>query len=118
MVDGRVWCFVFCVLCFVFCVSRCRRHDPCVVNRAIPIVEAMAALVLADAALGQLARDASAPRTDKPASTTPLPQKPLPTPEEMAAAAAKVDAASGSGPSSWDAKAATAAEPPAKKQKT
>jgi len=94
------------------------RHDPCVVNRAIPIVEAMAALVLADAALGQLARDASAPRTDKPASTTPLPQKPLPTPEEMAAAAAKVDAASGSGPSSWDAKAATAAEPPAKKQKT
>ena len=105
-------------MCFVFCVSRCRRHDPCVVNRAIPIVEAMAALVLADAALGQLARDASAPRTDKPASTTPLPQKPLPTPEEMAAAAAKVDAASGSGPSSWDAKAATAAEPPAKKQKT
>lgn len=35
------------------------RHDPCVVPRAIPIVEAMAALVLVDAALAQLARDAS-----------------------------------------------------------
>jgi chorismate synthase len=32
------------------------RHDPCVVNRAIPIVEAMAALVLADAALLQKTR--------------------------------------------------------------
>lgn len=32
------------------------RHDPCVVPRAVPIVEAMAALVLADAALRQLAR--------------------------------------------------------------
>lgn len=32
------------------------RHDPCVVNRAIPIVEAMAALVLADAALIQKTR--------------------------------------------------------------
>ncbi len=29
------------------------RHDPCVVNRAVPIVEAMAALVLADSALRQ-----------------------------------------------------------------
>ena len=27
------------------------RHDPCVVNRAVPIVETMAALVLADLAL-------------------------------------------------------------------
>ena len=27
------------------------RHDPCVVPRAVPIVEAMAALVLADAIL-------------------------------------------------------------------
>jgi chorismate synthase len=34
------------------------RHDPCVVPRAVPIVEAMAALVLADAALVQLARAA------------------------------------------------------------
>eukprot|EP01121_Diplochlamys_sp_Union-15-3_P002884 TRINITY_DN12726_c0_g1_i1.p1 TRINITY_DN12726_c0_g1~~TRINITY_DN12726_c0_g1_i1.p1 ORF type:complete len:375 (-),score=75.73 TRINITY_DN12726_c0_g1_i1:24-1148(-) len=32
------------------------RHDPCVVPRAVAIVEAMAALVLADAALIQLAR--------------------------------------------------------------
>lgn len=36
------------------------RHDPCVVPRAVPIVEAMAALVLADAALIQLSRSASA----------------------------------------------------------
>lgn len=35
------------------------RHDPCVVARAVPIVEAMAALVLADAAMLQLARDSS-----------------------------------------------------------
>jgi chorismate synthase len=33
------------------------RHDPCVVPRAVPIVESMAALVLADAALRQKARD-------------------------------------------------------------
>lgn len=32
------------------------RHDPCVVNRAVPIVEAMAALVLIDAALVQRSR--------------------------------------------------------------
>lgn len=32
------------------------RHDPCVVPRAVPIVEAMAALVLADAALQQATR--------------------------------------------------------------
>jgi len=35
------------------------RHDPCVVPRAVPIVETMAALVLADAAILQLARQAS-----------------------------------------------------------
>lgn len=35
------------------------RHDPCVVPRAVPIVEAMAALVLADAALVQEARAAA-----------------------------------------------------------
>ncbi len=35
------------------------RHDPCVVPRAVPIVEAMAALVLADLALRQAARDHS-----------------------------------------------------------
>lgn len=32
------------------------RHDPCVVPRAVPVVEAMAALVLADAVLAQAAR--------------------------------------------------------------
>jgi chorismate synthase len=32
------------------------RHDPCVVPRAVPIVETMAALVLADFALRQKAR--------------------------------------------------------------
>jgi chorismate synthase len=36
------------------------RHDPCVVPRAVPIVESMAALVLADAALIQESRTASA----------------------------------------------------------
>ena len=35
------------------------RHDPCVVPRAIPIVEAMAALVLVDCAMRQEARAAS-----------------------------------------------------------
>ena len=33
------------------------RHDPCVVPRAVPIVEAMTALVLADMALCQAARE-------------------------------------------------------------
>ena len=37
------------------------RHDPCVVPRAVPIVEAMAALVLADFALRQGARQSSFP---------------------------------------------------------
>lgn len=37
------------------------RHDPCVLPRAVPLVEAMAALVLADAALLQLARQGGAP---------------------------------------------------------
>jgi chorismate synthase len=31
------------------------RHDPCVLPRAVPVVEAMAALVLADAALAAAA---------------------------------------------------------------
>lgn len=35
------------------------RHDPCVVPRAVPIVETMAALVLADAAMIQLARSSA-----------------------------------------------------------
>lgn len=41
-------------------VLECRgRHDPCVVPRAVAIVEAMAALVLADALLMQMARTES-----------------------------------------------------------
>ena len=35
------------------------RHDPCIVLRAVPIIESMAALVLADLAMKQLARVAS-----------------------------------------------------------
>ena len=35
------------------------RHDPCVVPRAVPIVEAMAALVIMDAVLAQNARKAA-----------------------------------------------------------
>jgi chorismate synthase len=35
------------------------RHDPCVVPRAVPIVEAMAALVVMDAVMAQYARDAA-----------------------------------------------------------
>ena len=37
------------------------RHDPCVVPRAVAIVEAMAALVLADAALIQTSRTSGFP---------------------------------------------------------
>ena len=37
------------------------RHDPCVVPRAVPIVESMAALVLVDLALRQEARKAASP---------------------------------------------------------
>jgi chorismate synthase len=35
------------------------RHDPCVVPRAVPIVEAMAALVIMDAVLAQRARESA-----------------------------------------------------------
>eukprot|EP00128_Syssomonas_multiformis_P008645 Colp12_sorted_trinity150504_noHs@1632 len=52
------------------------RHDPCVVPRAVPIVEAMAALVLADVAMAQLAREASvvgaAPAAPAPAADVML----------------------------------------------
>ncbi|KAF9081346.1 hypothetical protein BGX23_000981, partial [Mortierella sp. AD031] len=47
------------------------RHDPCVVPRATPIVEAMAALVLMDAAMIQLARQGAA------ALLPPMPETPL-----------------------------------------
>ena len=42
------------------------RHDPCVVPRAVAIVEAMAALVLADAALAQCTRLGVGPRPVAP----------------------------------------------------
>ena len=47
------------------------RHDPCVVPRAIPIVEAMTALVLIDALMAQYARERS--RSLLPALKTTLP---------------------------------------------
>ncbi len=40
-------------------IAATGRHDPCVVPRAVPIVEAMAAIVLMDLALQQRARKAS-----------------------------------------------------------
>jgi hypothetical protein len=65
------------------------RHDPCVVTRAIPIVEAMAALVLADCAMQQISREAAMPN--------PAPDKYLVIPkipeDRVAAAAAKAKAA-------------------------
>lgn len=48
------------------------RHDPCVVPRAVPIVEAMAALVVMDAVMAQEARQSA--RSKLP----PLPMKVLP----------------------------------------
>ena len=35
------------------------RHDPCVIPRAVPIVESMAALVIMDAVLAQSARQSA-----------------------------------------------------------
>lgn len=49
------------------------RHDPCVVPRAIPIVEAMTALVLMDAVLAQDARAQASSRLD-PATINALPR--------------------------------------------
>eukprot|EP00038_Savillea_parva_P006410 m.163620 g.163620 ORF g.163620 m.163620 type:complete len:421 (-) comp12319_c0_seq1:1835-3097(-) len=62
------------------------RHDPCVVPRAIAIVEAMAALVLADAAMQQLARETACPRTDGFLVQPTVPE------EEVAKAKAKLAA--------------------------
>lgn len=49
------------------------RHDPCVVPRAVPIVESMAALVVMDMYLGQCAR-AKAASGISPAAVAALPQ--------------------------------------------
>ncbi|KAJ5911339.1 chorismate synthase [Penicillium subrubescens] len=54
------------------------RHDPCVVPRAVPIVEAMSALVIMDALMAQYAREAAKNRLP-PLSTT-LPTKPATAP--------------------------------------
>jgi len=48
------------------------RHDPCVVPRAIPIVEAMAALVLMDAVLIQSARQSARARLPLLKQTIPV----------------------------------------------
>ncbi|KAF1986639.1 chorismate synthase [Aulographum hederae CBS 113979] len=47
------------------------RHDPCVVPRAIPIVESMAALAIMDATMAQLARSASRQRLPPLKGTLP-----------------------------------------------
>jgi chorismate synthase len=60
------------------------RHDPCVVPRAVPIVEAMAALVLADAAMAQLARQGS-----NPMGTAPGHEEDAPSVEGLQASLAK-----------------------------
>lgn len=54
------------------------RHDPCVVPRAVPIVEAMSALVVMDALMAQYARE-GAKNLLPPLSTT-LPTKPATAP--------------------------------------
>lgn len=74
------------------------RHDPCVVPRAVAIVEAMAALVLADATMQQLSRESASPEDD-PAKYLSFPK--IPTDRAAAAKAAA------------EAKVATAAAAPA-----
>jgi len=62
-------------------ISGKGRHDPCVVPRAVPIVEAMAALVVMDQLLIQNSRKTASsllpPITTLP-PTMVLPQKPTP----------------------------------------
>lgn len=55
------------------------RHDPCVVPRAVPIVESMAALVVIDALMAQNARETAKnllPRLDKTVPTHPASMAP------------------------------------------
>lgn len=61
------------------------RHDPCVVPRAVPIVEAMSALVVIDALMAQQARETA--RSLLPTLKTTLPTKETgtsATPEKIA----------------------------------
>lgn len=60
------------------------RHDPCVVPRAVPIVEAMSSLVIMDALMAQYARE-SAKNLLPPLSTT-LPTKPASAPNSAPSA--------------------------------
>lgn len=48
------------------------RHDPCVVPRAVPIVEAMSALVLIDALMAQQARESTRSRLPPLKNTFPV----------------------------------------------
>lgn len=50
------------------------RHDPCVVPRAVPIVEAMSALVVMDALMAQEARQAARSRLPLLKRTLPAEQ--------------------------------------------
>ncbi|KAI1923392.1 bifunctional chorismate synthase/riboflavin reductase [NAD(P)H] aro2 [Ophidiomyces ophidiicola] len=57
------------------------RHDPCVVPRAVPIVEAMAALVIIDALMAQNARETAKnllPPLSRTISTRPASMQPQP----------------------------------------
>ncbi|KAI2788601.1 Chorismate synthase [Penicillium oxalicum] len=56
------------------------RHDPCVVPRAVPIVEAMSALVVMDALMVQYARESA--RSMLPTLNTTLATKPTTAPKE------------------------------------
>ncbi|KAJ5084397.1 chorismate synthase [Penicillium alfredii] len=55
------------------------RHDPCVVPRAVPIVETMSALVVMDALMAQYARESAKNRLP-PLPNTILPTKPTTSP--------------------------------------
>mmetsp|Transcript_5589 Transcript_5589/g.7852 ORF Transcript_5589/g.7852 Transcript_5589/m.7852 type:complete len:92 (-) Transcript_5589:22-297(-) len=69
----------FCVLVVISCVSQellaRGRHDPCVLPRAVPMVESMVALVLADHLMQQIAQCSLLPE-DEEAAINPLGPKP------------------------------------------
>lgn len=60
------------------------RHDPCVVPRAVPIVEAMSSLVIMDALMAQYARESAKNLLPRLPST--LPTKPATAPNGAASA--------------------------------
>jgi chorismate synthase len=69
------------------------RHDPCVVPRAVPIVEAMSALVLIDALMAQQARESA--RSRLPPLKTTLPTKETGTSATRETAAKHINGAAG-----------------------